>query len=72
MNDLIKQLNGLQEMFVMQLEVVTKMADDKGVEPTDLRQANGDFIITPLLLGLAQVLNARAYLLIHKNSLEDF
>ncbi len=72
MNDLIKQLNGLQEMFVMQLEVVTKMADDKGIEPTDLRQANGDFIVTQILLGLSQVLNAKAYLLIHKNSLGDF
>ncbi len=72
MNDLIRQLNGLQDMIIMQLDVVTKLADDKGIEPTDLRQANGDFIITPLLLGLSQVLNAKGYLLIHKNSLGDF
>jgi hypothetical protein len=72
MDDLIRQLNGLQDMIIMQLDVVTKIADEKGIEPTDLRQANGDFIITPLLLGLAQVLNARAYLLIHKNSRGDF
>ncbi len=60
---LSQQLENLHEMFDMQIGSVIKIADEKKIEPTDLRQQNGDFVIAPLLLGLAQVLNAKAHLL---------
>ncbi len=72
MDDLIRQLDGLQATFNTQIDAVCKIADGMGIDSTELKQQNGDFVITPMLLGLAQVLNAKAYLLTHKNSRGEF
>ncbi len=60
---LYKQLDGLQATFDTQIECVAKIADGLGIDSTELKQQNGDFVITPMLLGLAQVLNAKVHLL---------
>ncbi len=67
---LYQQLDDLHETFDMQIRAVDKIANSMGIEPTELKQQNGDFVITPLLLGLAQVLNAKVYLLNNKDWLE--
>jgi hypothetical protein len=68
--ELYKQLDDLHETFDMQIRAVDKIANKMGIESTSLKQQNGDFVITPLLLGLAQVLNAKVYLVTHKNFME--
>ncbi len=67
---LYQQLDDLHETFDMQIRAVDKIANGMGIESTSLKQQNGDFVITPLLLGLAQVLNAKVYLLTNKNFME--
>lgn len=41
-----------------QIRVVNKKADEVGVSPHDLRDANGNYMLTPLIVAKAQLLHA--------------
>lgn len=58
-----KQLDGVIDLFCMQLEAIEKIAQSMNINPIELKQSNGEFVLAPILIGLAQALNAKAHLL---------
>jgi len=56
------QLSDLAETIDEQMNVVEREAHMKGVHPSELMYSDGQYILPPLLVAMAQVLNARVHL----------
>jgi hypothetical protein len=53
-----------------QIDVIIDQARNQDIQAHSMRTSNGDWVLTPLLLAKAQVLNALATLEVRKTSLE--
>ncbi len=53
-----KELSRTYTQIANQIDIITAEAKDKKRDPLTIRNMNGDYILIPLLLAKAQILNA--------------